>query len=378
MKILLFIGGLRTGGAENQYSALLHQWIGMNVNVTAVILYPGGQYYQWLLNHNIKVFSLFSSLPSSKWRRIVNLVISPYLLRAVAKKQRVTHIYSLLEFSNLIARLSVLFNSTIKLIWGIRTSNLQAIKSNYPKLYFAEKLCSLLSHRVDLAIYNSKLAAEEYFIFFKIKASKIVFNGVDTSVFYKTTSLRDEFRKTHRLHSLVIGITARLISQKNHILLFKAFHTLVLQGHDIQLLIVGTGSEDFRNYLVSVATDLDILNRIFFTSSLDSQIVSAYNAMDIFCLPSINEGLSNAILEAMSCELPCVVTDVGESKFVVGDDNQVIASGDEEGLVSAFLNLIKLSETDRLELGKRNRDRVHQLFSVHSMAVCTLDAIKSI
>jgi len=284
----------------------------------------------------------------------------------------------LLEFSNLIARLSVLFNRIIKLIWGIRISNLQAIKSNYPKLYIAEKLCSLLSHRVDLAIYNSKLAADEYCDFFKIKRSQIVSNGVDTSAFYKAGPLRNKFRETYSLYAFVIGITARLTPQKNHILLFKAFRTLVLEGHDIQLLIVGGGSEDFRNYLVTVATDLGILDRICFTSSLDAQIVSAYNAMDIFCLPSINEGLSNAILEAMSCELPCVVTDVGDSKFVVGDDNQVIASGDEEGLVSAFLNLIKLSEADRLELGKRNRDRVHHLFSVHSMAVSTLDAIKSV
>jgi glycosyltransferase involved in cell wall biosynthesis len=91
---------------------------------------------------------------------------------------------------------------------------------------------------------------------------------------------------------------------------------------------------------------------------------AVYSAIDALALPSLyGEGLSNALIEAMACERPCVVTDIGDSALVVGDLGIVVPPGDEHPLADALLRLFAESEQERRQRGRMARQRIQSHFT---------------
>ncbi len=103
---------------------------------------------------------------------------------------------------------------------------------------------------------------------------------------------------------------------------------------------------------------------------------------DLFVLPSRTEGLSNALLEAMSFGLPCIATNVGGNsglieeaeqkriapgKFVIGKNGLLVNPEDVEGISDAILFLIR-NETKRKELGNQARLSVRENYSIDLVA----------
>jgi len=378
MKILLFINSLKIGGAQNQFVALVQQWKLQGVDFSTAVLNTGGQYWDILHKHDIQVNVLFEGQGKTFFKRLLQLVIAPYKLRRLIKKKKITHVYSMLEFSNLLMRVALLWESKVKLIWGVRISDLQQIKMLYPKMYYAEKCCALLSCRTNLVICNSSKAIKEYKNFFKCFQYELIMNGVDITRFHKDSSFRNEFRKNCKLNQIVIGIAARITPQKNYETLFEAIRILLKTWGKVTLLVVGSGEKEYVDSLLELARKLGLEEYIYWAGELREQLVSAYNAMDIFCLPSFMEGCSNSILEAMACELPCVVTDVGDSKRIVGDENGICISEEVKDLVLQLTKFLNFTSKQREEIGLNNRKRVMENFSLEHMANDTLTKIQKL
>ena len=92
-------------------------------------------------------------------------------------------------------------------------------------------------------------------------------------------------------------------------------------------------------------------------------------ALDFFCLSSAwGEAFPNVLGEAMSCGVPCVATDVGDTGFILGDTGIVVASRNPGQLVDAMETLIKLSIDNRRRMGQKTRLRVLQNFSIKKIA----------
>ena len=87
-------------------------------------------------------------------------------------------------------------------------------------------------------------------------------------------------------------------------------------------------------------------------------------ALDLACSVSHGEGFSNVIGEAMACGVPRVVTDVGDSAFIVGETGAVVQPRDREGLLSAWRHLLDLGRDGRAELGKAARRRIKEHFDI--------------
>jgi glycosyltransferase involved in cell wall biosynthesis len=94
----------------------------------------------------------------------------------------------------------------------------------------------------------------------------------------------------------------------------------------------------------------------------DAEKITA--GLDIACSVSLGEGFSNAVGEAMACGVPCVVTDVGDSAFIVGETGAVVQPRDREGLLSAWRHLLDLGRDGRAELGKAARRRIKEHFDI--------------
>jgi len=87
-------------------------------------------------------------------------------------------------------------------------------------------------------------------------------------------------------------------------------------------------------------------------------------ALDVLASSSYGEAFPNVLGEAMACGVPCVVTDVGDAAYIVGDTGRVVASGDKMGLAHALKDILQLPTPDRLALGEAARKRVAAHFEI--------------
>ena len=82
---------------------------------------------------------------------------------------------------------------------------------------------------------------------------------------------------------------------------------------------------------------------------------------------SYGEGFSNSIGEAMSCEVPCVVTDVGDSAAIVGDTGAIIPPRDSQALREGWRHMLHLGGEGRRALGRAARERIERHYSIEAI-----------
>jgi sugar transferase (PEP-CTERM/EpsH1 system associated) len=197
---------------------------------------------------------------------------------------------------------------------------------------------------------------------------RVLPNGVDTSRFIRRPGESQETRQRLGLgdESLVIGAVGRLVSIKDHSTLLKAAEILIDRGIPVAVLLVGSGPE-LANLQKFVAASPRLSGRVFFTGAA-SDVAPLLNAMDIFVLPSLSEGMSNTLLEAMASGVPVVATRVGGNPELVDEERsgRLFEPGDVVGL-SAMLERMARDSDLRQELGYAARRRAVEHFSLEGM-----------
>jgi sugar transferase (PEP-CTERM/EpsH1 system associated) len=197
---------------------------------------------------------------------------------------------------------------------------------------------------------------------------RVIYNGADTRRFSPNRemagSIRDQFNIP--IERVVIGSVGRLVPIKDYPTLLQAASNLLQQGKDIHLLLVGSGPEQARLEDRVKASSL-LAGRVTFTGASD-HVESLLSAMDIFVLPSICEGMSNTLLEAMASGIPVVVTQVGGNSELVqeGKSGFFFTPRDAEALTQRLLTLIH-SAQNRSAIGNAARKRALELFSLEGM-----------
>lgn len=157
--------------------------------------------------------------------------------------------------------------------------------------------------------------------------------------------------------------------------LVRAFDRVVRTSPDAELTIVGDGD-------LFDATRAEV-GRIAARARVNLTGPSAAEPWlewaDAFVLPSRLEGLSNALLEAMSYELPCIANDIAPNRYVLEDGRcgVLVPVGDENALAEAMLRFIREPGYAR-ELGVRGRRRVEDAFSIGAVADRCLDLYREL
>jgi glycosyltransferase involved in cell wall biosynthesis len=166
---------------------------------------------------------------------------------------------------------------------------------------------------------------------------------------------------------LVIGTVGRVEEQKGQAFLLEAFAKLRQrpEGEHLKLLLVGDGR--LLPQLRETAERLGIAQACRFPGNI-AKLAEVYRAIDLFTMPSLWEGLSLAMLEAMASGLPVVATEVGGARDVLGDDRYglLVPAHDADALAAA---LGKLLDDPRAasELAAAGKARVHADYSVTSL-----------
>jgi glycosyltransferase involved in cell wall biosynthesis len=148
----------------------------------------------------------------------------------------------------------------------------------------------------------------------------------------------------------IVGIVATLRSWKGHRYLLQAI--AAMRRPDVLLVIVGDGPQ--RAALEALAAELRLGDAVRFAAN-QSDVAPWMQAMDVFCLPSYaNEGVPQALMQAMACGLPVVTTPVGSIAEIVTDGvtGLLVPPEDAPRLAQAIASLLD-HDARRHELGER-------------------------
>lgn len=182
----------------------------------------------------------------------------------------------------------------------------------------------------------------------------VIKNGIDTDYF--SIGCKTNARIVNGLpnNTFLIGSSGRLEKVKGHEFLLRAVATL---DDNVHVALAGDGS--LKEPLKILAKSLGIEHRVHFLGHVENMPVF-YQALDVFCLPSLNEGMPLAPLEAQACGIPAVVSNVGATgETLYREHSALVAPGDSEDLASALkILLIKKSESSPREFVKENANVV--------------------
>ena len=139
-----------------------------------------------------------------------------------------------------------------------------------------------------------------------------------------------------------ILFVGRLVAQKGARFILEALpHLLAEHGPDVEMVIVGSGSEE--EALRKLAHDLDIQDHVRFAGWVGrDEMPACYQQADVFVLPSFEEGMPNVVLEAMASGLPIVTTDIYGNRELVKDgvNGYLLPVGDSEAIRVALSRLM--------------------------------------
>ena len=199
----------------------------------------------------------------------------------------------------------------------------------------------------------------------------LIYNGVDTGRFCPRSGPRPSPGPPGFANedSVVIGTVGRMESVKDQPTLVRAFLQLLSMSPELRnrlrLLLVGDGSllDQCRHMLHEAgAADLAWL------PGERSDISNLLRTMDIFVLPSLSEGTSNTILEAMATGLPIVATKVGGNPELVQENSNgfLVPPGDPTSMAHSLQTYVHCRE-ERERYGRMSRRRAESLFSMDAM-----------
>jgi glycosyltransferase involved in cell wall biosynthesis len=222
----------------------------------------------------------------------------------------------------------------------------------------------------DFVLTNSEANLRYYHKNYKLSAKKsaCIPNAVELPDISKNN--RENvglFKKDENIPDalLVITCVARLHPQKSHETLFHALRRLKDGGTQVQALLVGEGQE--RENLEKLRDALDLEKEILFLGER-SDVPSILSASDIFVLPSLFEGMSNALLEAMSSGLACVASNIpANSELIKTAKNGLLFNPrDSEDLAKKFRTLMADPEL-RARLGEEARKTVQKKYNIETI-----------
>ncbi|MCX5666250.1 MAG: glycosyltransferase family 4 protein [Candidatus Omnitrophica bacterium] len=210
------------------------------------------------------------------------------------------------------------------------------------------------------------------------KRIEVIYNGIDLQRFSNVYSA-DQIARARRSLGIqrgnVIGTMGRLSSIKGQKFLVEAMKEIVSKSKDTHCLMIGSGREEAA--LIDQSRALGLEDRVIFTGAAYMDIPLYLACMDIFVLPSIEEGLGLALLEAMSLGRPCVASATGGIKDIINDGVNGILTpvGDSHAIAKAVLKILSDKELAK-DISKSARDFVRGRFSIEAMADNMIDLYK--
>ena len=325
---------MKRGGAQRVISVLANHYVAKGWAVDIVLLLSSECEYK--IHPDIRIVPISGGYD----RRLFKALPWVFGLRRYFREQRPNVVLSLFATINLMAWVaSVGFGH-----------HLVVSERNDPRKDGRNLIVRIMTEavypRVDHVVLQTRLA-QSCFSDRVIANSTVVYNPVSVSV------------RAQNVRTRTIIAVGKLWPQKNHRLLILAFQKVVQIFPSYQLYIYGEGG--LRQSLLSLVSELGLKHSVFLPGNI-MEIHSKMAEAEIFVLSSDYEGLSNALLEAMTIGLPCISTDnLGAQELLVhGRNGLLVPVGSMDGLANAMLKVIEDRELATM-LGKGAAEIAHQV-----------------
>ena len=361
-KVAHVITDLNAGGAEMMLYKLLQHTDRPALAPTVISLLDKGVLGAKIERLGIEVHELHmtrSMLPSP--RVIIRLVRILDELKPDVAQGWMYH-------GNLAVLLAGRIKPKPRIFWSIRGSHVH-LRDEKPLTAIIIKLLAALSNYPDVIINNSSRSKELHERMLKYAGGQIVIpNGFDTSRYRPDFDARMKARHEWGIgeNGVVVGIAGRHDPVKDHVNFLQAASIAARSEPDVHFVMAGTGLDRADSGLVELVAASGLRDRVRLLGYRED-LHCLYPGFDIAVSSSRNEGFPNVVGEAMCCGVPCVVTDVGDSAWIVGDTGRVVPSRDSAALAKGILDLITAGEAARKGLGARARKRIEEMFSIQSV-----------
>lgn len=340
MKILYVITSTQTGGAEKALLDLAQETQKKH-QVRVLCIKPLGAIAERLQAAGVEVKTVYHKWPGGVVRHLQQEIrlFRPDIIHAM--------LFRAIEYTRLACA-----GQAVKLV---STPHFDLSK----KSFLLRAIDQILRGKDTLTVAESRATATYLIRHQGYPKDKVYLlpNGIDKTKIFKDENLRQAMRKQYGFHvkTIVFVCVARLAPVKDPLTLIQAFRNVWQRNPDARLVYVGEGEERAK---LEVYIRSSCMEQAVVLAGEQEDVNSFLNMADVFVLPSVEESLPLALLEALQVGLPCVVSRVGDMPLWVthGENGFVFPSGDIT-LLSCLLALLADEPETRRKMGEKSLER---------------------
>lgn len=363
MRLLHIITDLHVGGAETMLLRLLQTSSARGMEPAVIALLPGGEVAARIAALGIPVQAL-------GLRRAIVGPGAVTRLSAEIRRLNPDVVQTWMYHADLLGGLAARLAANPPLVWGVHNTNLDP-RLTKGSTRAVVRACALLSHMLPRRIISCSEVAVPVHRRLGYAGCKftVIPNGFDTEVFRPDALSRASVR--HELgideETLLVGLVARFDPQKDHANFIRAA-SLSAASADVRFVLVGAGCDPENERLQAYLRASGIGDR-FHLLGLRRDTPRVMAALDVAVTASAyGEAFPLVVGEAMSCGVPCVVTDVGDCGAMVGNTGHLVPPRDAHALAEALVAVLRLSPDERRALGVAARERILDRYALSTIA----------
>ena len=362
IRIAFVITGLGQGGAEMMLVKLLRRLDRTRFAPSVVCLSAGGPLAEALRAIDIPPIILGRARGGFLVSGMQQLVKA---LRAI----RPHIVHGWMYHGNFAATLAAgMLDDAPKLLWNVRMAG-DDLRTEKRLTRLLVHVCAPLASRAACIVTNSRRSALTHAVRFGYRGRwRVIPNGFDTEVFSPVDNERpQELASLSAAGAVLIGLIARYHAIKDHGTFFAAAAMLSRAYPHVRFVLAGDGMSRDNVPLERQIASHGLADKVLLLGPR-ADIARVTASLDIATLSSVSEGFPNVVGEAMSCAVPCVVTDVGDAALIVGDTGLIVRPRDPAEMCAAWSELTAMRAPDRRALGLRARQRIVDHFSIGAVA----------
>ena len=346
------------GGGSYACKSILQVFANKKLNVDLVTSSPSDYFETETINGSVNIYKLPVNKKDIHYWTQQEILTYSWKAKQFIEKLLLEKTYDICHtfFGIPCGAVAYLFKENLPYVVSLRGSDVPGFNDRFSFQYiFLKPLINKIWSESSAVVANSEGLKELALESSPSQDISVINNGINISDFkpdinYINNNINNHTDKKNKKFNIVC--ISRLIERKGISFLLEAIKKL--KNKKIKLILVGKGKQE--DELHQLAKDLEITDRVEFKGYVDhDDIADIYQESDLFVLPSFNEGMSNALLEAMASGLPVISTDTGGTSELIDGNGILIQKGNSDEIAQAISTVMNDPETFK-QMGLKSRE----------------------
>jgi glycosyltransferase involved in cell wall biosynthesis/uncharacterized SAM-binding protein YcdF (DUF218 family) len=362
IRVMHVISGLDQGGAEAMLVRLLRRLDREIFSQSVVSLTTRGVYGEAIERMGIPLLTLgvtgWGAMPTGL-----------DALRRATKQQRPDIVQTWLYHADLMGLVAARMANDAAVVWNVRCGAL--LPGDVPaSTRLLTRVLARLSSSADVVLFNSNAGLEAHrAIGYRPSRSEVIPNGFDLEERRPDNGRRESFRAELAVSedTFVVGMISRAHRMKDQSTFLAAAARLRQTGRQVRFVIAGL-NQTWQNTTLAASIDHFGLRDRVHLLGVRHDVPRIMTGLDCLVSTSTSEGFPNVLGEAMACGVPCVATDAGDSRLIVGHTGIIVPIGDVDGIVAGMSRLMTEEPEQRCRRARASRERIVENFELGQIA----------